>query len=126
MKCSRRKSGQEEHSRNRAQTIINVRSGKITATEGARQLEISRKSYYQWESRGLEGMMQALKESPPGRPEKETDPEKEMLQKENHHLKQELLLEKKANEVKNAFLKWELEKARDKNKGSSSKKNKRR
>ena len=126
MKRFRRKAGQEELSRQRAQAIIEVRSGKITATEGARRLGISRKTYYQWESRGLEGMMEALEKSSSGRPEKEADPEKDALRKKVHQMEQELLLEKQANQVKSDFLKWELEKARDRNRAGSSKKNQRR
>ena len=127
MKRSRKKKkNQEEFSRKRAETIINVRSGQITATEGARQLGISRKSYYRWEHRGLEGLMTALEESPPGRPEEEIDPEKEALKKKVHQMERELLLEKQANEVKTAFLRLELEKAKAEEAEKHSKKKKRR
>ena len=67
-----------------------VRSGQITASEGARILGISRKTYYQWEKRGLAAMMEGLEEQPPGRPTNEKDPEKEALQRQIAELKKKL------------------------------------
>ena len=37
--------------RQRAEVIFQVRSGQITATQGAQLLGISRQQYYQWELR---------------------------------------------------------------------------
>lgn len=48
---------------------MKVRSGFMTATEGAALLGVSRKTYYKWENRALEGMLKELEEKPPGRPE---------------------------------------------------------
>ena len=39
--------------RQRAQLIMQVRSGVLTAEAAARQLGISRKTYYKWERRAL-------------------------------------------------------------------------
>jgi transposase len=55
--------------RRRAEIIMKVRSGFMTATEGAALLGVSRKTYYKWENRALEGMLKELEEKPPGRPE---------------------------------------------------------
>jgi transposase len=54
--------------RQRATLILQVQAGQITASEAARQLGMSRKTYYQWERRALEGLMQGLKPGSPGRP----------------------------------------------------------
>ncbi|MFC1586135.1 helix-turn-helix domain-containing protein [Fibrobacterota bacterium] len=121
----REKKDQAALSRKRTEIILKVRSGEITATEGAKQLGISRKSYYQWEKRGLEGMMKSLEENPPGRPEMEVDPEKDQLMKENQVLKQELETAKKSAVVRKLFHAWEIQKAKDKKKTDSSKKKKR-
>ena len=121
----REKKDQAALSRKRTEIILKVRSGEITATEGAKQLGISRKSYYQWEKRGLEGMMKSLEEHPPGRPEMEVDPEKDQLMKENQVLKQELETAKKSAVVRKLFHAWEIQKAKDKKKADSSKKKKR-
>ena len=69
----------EHKARQRAAVILQVRSGQITAAEGASLLGVSRKTYYQWEKRALEGMMAQLEEQPPGRPPKQTDGELEAM-----------------------------------------------
>ena len=79
----------EKKARLRAEVILKVRSGLITAKEGAKILGVSRKTYYQWEKRGLSGLMDALIEKDPGRTPKETDTEKERLRKENEDLERE-------------------------------------
>lgn len=55
--------------RRRAEIIMKVRSGFITATEGAALLGVSRKTYYKWENRAFKGMLNELEQKPPGRPE---------------------------------------------------------
>ena len=70
--------------------ILQVRSGRITASEGARILGISRKTYYQWEKRALEGMMAGLEQQPPGRPSTAPDREKEAMAREIVRLKNQL------------------------------------
>lgn len=83
--------------RRRAQVIIEVRAGKMTAVEGARLLEISRKTYYEWDQRALRGMIDALMPGSPGRPPKpKPDPQATQLQKQfgdlqrRHQLQQEI------------------------------------
>jgi transposase len=51
----------------RAQLIIQVRSGSLSAKEAARQLQTSRKTYYKWERRGLAAMVKALANGKTGR-----------------------------------------------------------
>lgn len=74
----------------RAALILEVRSGRLTATEAARQMGLSRKSYYQWEQRALEAMMEALEAQAPGRPKGTLDPEKEKLQRRVKELEDQL------------------------------------
>jgi DNA-binding XRE family transcriptional regulator len=50
--------------RERASIILQVRSGALTATEGAERLGVSRKTYYEWEDRALEAMALALENHP--------------------------------------------------------------
>ena len=45
--------------REKAEMILKVRGGLMSAAEAARKLGISRKTYYKWERRGLEAMMEA-------------------------------------------------------------------
>lgn len=94
----------EDLSRKRALTIMQVRSGRITATEGARRLGISRKTYYEWEKRGLDGMMRGLENQAAGRPVPSVDTEKETMSKRIQELQQKLLLTQKRSKIKDLFL----------------------
>jgi hypothetical protein len=55
--------------------IVQVRAGILTATEAARRLGISRKTYYEREAKALQGMVTALAPGRPGRPPTTPDPE---------------------------------------------------
>jgi len=74
----------------RALLILQVQSGQITATQAARQLGLSRKSYYQWENRALKALMASLQAQTPGRPPKSTDPEKDQLHQQVKQLQQQV------------------------------------
>jgi len=65
--------------RERALVILQVRSGALTAKEGAKLLGVSRKTYYEWEEKSLKAMALALENHPAGRPPVPTDEEKETL-----------------------------------------------
>ena len=77
---------QQALARQRAQLIMQVRSGVLSAQEAARQLGISRKTYYQWERRALAAMVEALGNREQGRPPRPLDPEKEALQRQAQEL----------------------------------------
>ena len=72
---------QEALARRRAELIVQVQGGLLTATEAARRLGVSRKTYYQWERRALGGMIEALQDKEGGRPPRPQDPQKEGLRK---------------------------------------------
>jgi len=86
--------------RERALIILRVRSGKMTAREGAKQLKVSRKTYYEWEERALRGMTLALENRPAGRPPAIRDEEKEELRTRISDLEKRLDLAEKTIEVK--------------------------
>lgn len=75
-----------------AQTILAVRAGQLTATAAARQLGISRKTYYEKEARLFSGGLQALQPGRPGRPPQAKDPEKDRLKTENQRLREQVEL----------------------------------
>jgi len=81
---------QQALARQRAQLIMQVRSGVLSAQEAARQLGISRKTYYPWERRALAAMVEALGNREPGRPSRPLDPEKEALQRQTEELQAKL------------------------------------
>jgi len=83
----------------RLESIIKVRSGLMTACEAASQLGISRKTWYEWENRGLEAMLNALTDKEPGRPQKASDPEKEALFQELVEAKKQNILLQESLEI---------------------------
>ena len=86
--------------RERATVILQVRSGTLTAKEGAKRLGISRKTYYEWEEKSLRAMALALENRPGGRPPVPLDPEKESLREKVRELEKKLDLAEKTIEVK--------------------------
>jgi transposase-like protein len=83
---------QQALARQRAQLIMQVQNGLLSAQEAARQLGISRKTYYKWERRALAAMVEALGNREHGRPTLPVDPEKEALQRQNQELQAQLLV----------------------------------
>ncbi len=93
--------------RQRALVILSVRSGTLTAREGAKRLGISRKTYYEWEERALKAMAFALENRPVGRPPAIRDPEKEELRGRVKELEKKLYLAEKTIEVKELLSAYE-------------------
>jgi transposase len=91
---------EQELARQRALVILQVRSGGLTAKEGAKRLGISRKTYYEWEERSLKAMALALENRPAGRPPVAVDEEKETLREKVQELEKKLYLAEKKMEVK--------------------------
>ena len=71
--------------------IMRVEVGQLTASEAARQMGVSRKTFYQRAQRGLEGMAAALAPRPAGRPGEARDTEKEALLAQMEQLQREKL-----------------------------------
>ena len=91
----------------RAELILKVRSGQMTATEAARTLGISRQQYYQWEQRALQALLSALEDQPTGRPRTPTDPEKEALQRRVQQLEQEVQRHQEREQLRQLLSQWE-------------------
>ena len=95
-----RKQPQSSQALQRAEIIMKVRCGLMTATEAAKQLGVSRKTYYKWEQRGLEALLDGLEDQPSGRPEtapeqilrEQFDREREELKRQNDQLQQKMQL----------------------------------
>jgi transposase len=98
--------------RNRASIILQVRSGALTAKEGAERMGISRKTYYEWEGRALQAMALALENHSPGRPAVPLDAEKEALQRKVQDLEKRLYLAEKTVEVKEVLSAFDLHEAK--------------
>ena len=104
-----KKDGMEQNkelARERAMVILQVRSGAITAMEGAKLLGVSRKTYYEWEEKSLKAMAQALENHTAGRPSALIDPEKETLRAQIRELEKKLVLAKqtvRVNEILDVY-----------------------
>ena len=116
----------KELARKRAAVVFAVRSGQITAEEGARRLGVSRKTYYEWEKRALEAMTEAMEDKAPGRPSIPQDEEKQRLQDEITELRNKLFVAEKTVEVRDMLHAYELQNASAKKGASLEKKRKQR
>ena len=70
----------QEKARLRAEVIMKVRCGLMTARQAAEQLGVSRKTYYHWEERGLSALLSSLADQASGRPCRPVDSEKQALE----------------------------------------------
>jgi transposase len=116
----------KELARKRTAVVFAVRSGQITAEEGARQLGVSRKTYYEWERRALQAMTEAMEDRSSGRPSIPQDEEKQRLQDENTELRNKLFVAEKTVEVRDMLHAYELHNAKTKKGMSEEKKRKQR
>lgn len=86
--------GIPEKSRRRIELIFMVKTGQLTATEAARQMGVSRKTYYKWEKRVMEAGLRAAEgstlEQSEQTLEKEQEIEKERLRKEGAELRRQI------------------------------------
>jgi transposase len=94
---------QQSLARQRAQLIMQVRSGLLSAQEAARQLRISRKTYYKWERRALAAMVEALGNREHGRPPLPIDPEKQALRRQTRELKAKLEVLEQTAQIRQAL-----------------------
>jgi len=88
----------------RAEAIMKVRCGLMTASAAAAQLGVSRKTYYKWEQRGLSALLTGVSDNSAGRPEKpvqELELEKQLSEtlRENERLHQQMALKDLASKI---------------------------
>jgi len=93
--------------RQRAELILQVRSGQMTASQAAKTLGISRQAYYQWERRALQAMMNALEDQPSGRPKIPVDVEKQNLNDRIQELEHQLQQHQQRQELREILSQWE-------------------
>ena len=75
-------STQQQTARLRAEVIMKVRCGLLTAQQAAEHLGVSRKTYYKWEERGLAGLLSSLADQTSGRPSQPVDSERQALERQ--------------------------------------------
>jgi transposase len=86
----KKRSSMQQTARLRAEVIMKVRCGMITARQAAEQLGVSRKTYYKWEQRGLSALLDGLAEQSPGRPAHRSDDHRRDLQRQLSEAKREI------------------------------------
>ena len=84
-----------EKARRRIELIFMVQTGQLTATEAARQMGVSRKTYYKWEKRVVGAVLQAAEDTTPEQPAQSLDVEKEMLRAEGDKLRRQIVVMEK-------------------------------
>lgn len=110
----------KERARQRAAVVFAVRSGQITVEEGAKQLGVSRKTYYEWESRAMQAMTQAMEDGLSGRPKAPRDEEKEHLEERIAELQKKLFVAEKTVEVRDMLHAYELQNSGAKKSGNAT------
>jgi transposase len=66
----------------RAEMIMKVRCGLLTARQAADRMGVSRKTFYKWEQRGLNALLDSVTDQPPGRPSLPSDDHRQWLEKQ--------------------------------------------
>jgi transposase-like protein len=104
----------DDRARLRAKIIMQVCSGAMTAVEGARQLGVSRKTYYEWENRALRAMSEAMEDREAGRPQVvPEDPEKEALKRALAEAQKEICVARESLYVRRVLDAYEAKRAAD-------------
>ena len=93
-------SNADPKAQHRMNVILRSLSGDITATQGAKELNVSRKTFHSWVNRALTGLHESLKDKPTGRPEKEFNPYVEEVEKKNAHLQRQVLMLEQEREIR--------------------------
>ena len=92
----RKRPSSQQTARQRAEVIMKVRCGLMSACQAATLLGVSRKTYYKWEQRGLAALLGSLEDQNPGRPAQPADNRQQSLEKqlEQAHRENALLTHK--------------------------------
>lgn len=93
-------SWKDPRAQERALLIMQVQAGTITASQAAKQLGISRKTYYQWEQRALSSMLDAVTQLPPGRPRKNISPTERKLEQKVWILQKQIDKAQESKEIR--------------------------
>ena len=97
--ADRELSQEEERARRRAELIIQVQAGRMSAAAAA-QMGVSRKTYYKWEQRGLSAILSSLREGKRGRPAEPVDKEKACLIQEVKELREQVQVQEQIQRVR--------------------------
>ncbi len=79
----------DEKAQKRTAVILEHLGGRLNATEAARELGVSRKTFYDWLERARKAIFQAMEDRPTGRPPHPEDSQNQLLLQEVKTLEKE-------------------------------------
>ena len=97
----------KQTARSRAQMIVQVRAGRMTAQAAAAALGVSRKTYYQWEKKGLQALLGELENRPAGRPKAAPSARVQALEARVRMLEQQLAVAQQTAEIRGLLRRME-------------------
>ena len=98
----------QQTARSRAELIMKVRCGLISAQQAAERLGVSRKTYYKWERRGLSAMLDGMIDQSPGRPGKPSDDYRQRLEKQLTEAHRQIELLNRKLDLKDVLMELKL------------------
>ena len=102
----------------RAEMIVKVRAGLMTAQAAAEALGVSRKTYYEWEKKGLQAMLSNLEDQEPGRPASAPSEQVQALETQVKALTEKLQVAEQTAEIRALLRVMEKNAAKKKRKPS--------
>jgi transposase len=109
MATMRKQPSKQHTARLRAELIMKVRCGLITARQAAQQLGVSRKTYYKWEQRGLMGLLDGVADQSPGRPPQPSDNHRQALERQLSEAHQDIELLNQKMALKDVLMDLKLQ-----------------
>lgn len=94
----------------RAEMIMRVRCGLLTARQAADRLGVSRKTFYKWEERGLSALLDSVTDQPPGRPAQPLADQRHGLEKQLREANRQIELLNRKIVLKDVLMELKLPK----------------
>jgi transposase len=98
----------QQTARLRAEMIMKVRCGLLTARQAAEQMGVSRKTFYKWEQRGLSALLDGVTDQHPGRPPDPSDERCQILEKQLTEAQREIELLNRKMALKDVLMDLKL------------------
>ena len=98
----------QQTARLRAEMIMKVRCGLLTARQAAVRMGVSRKTFYKWEQRGLSALLDGVTDHHPGRPSDPSDDRCQALEKRLWEAKREIELLNRKMALKDVLMELKL------------------
>ncbi len=103
----------QQSARLRAEMIMKVRCGLLTARQAAARMGVSRKTFYKWEQRGLNALMEHVTDHPPGRRAHPSDERIQDLETKLAQAQREIELLNRKMALKDVLMELKLPEAGD-------------